>query len=332
MGRKHCTSPPRMHPNENLLATQTPIHANMSHAVGPDSGSRARPRARSARTHQTTGCRAPRATCARRRRATPQGRSSRPRGTAAPTCRAAQASVGLHATRAPPPTPDRGARTCRISPVHVRRQTLHGSSASPIFVTVYEASQTGIARRSVRASSTSAAHTRMQACDRSGCASSQSKGGTSSADARVGEWTGRHVPCPCRRRVAARDARYAGADARSPTVALVHAEDVGGRATRFATLAAPGSSLMIVVALAVRPAHRRGRTAAGSALGEVERLGRSLLSSGRAVDLRPSEQVVGMLEWVVPVRSRPAAAPGVLSAARGKSSPAEDSCQIRRLR
>ena len=155
-------APPRMHPNENLLATLTPIHANMSHAVGPDSGSRARPRARSARTHQTTGCRAPRATCARRRRATPQGRSSRPRGTAAPTCRAAQASVGLHATRAPPPTPDRGARTCRISPVHVRRQTLHGSSASPIFVTVYEASQTGIARRSVRASSTSAAHTRMR--------------------------------------------------------------------------------------------------------------------------------------------------------------------------
>ena len=92
---------PRMHPNENLLATQTPIHANMSHAVGPDSGSRARPRARSARTHQTTGCRAPRATCARRRRATPQGRSSRPRGTAAPTCRAAQASVGLHATPYP---------------------------------------------------------------------------------------------------------------------------------------------------------------------------------------------------------------------------------------
>ena len=133
----------------------------------------------------------------------------------------------LPRTRAPPPTPDRGARTCRISPVHVRRQTLHGSSASPIFVTVYEASQTGIARRSVRASSTSAAHTRMQACDRSGCASSQSTGGTSSADARVGEWTGRHVPCPCRRRVAARDARYAGADARSPTVALVHAEDVG---------------------------------------------------------------------------------------------------------
>ena len=181
-----------MHPNENLLATQTPIHANMSHAVGPDSGSRARPRARSARTHQTTGCRAPRATCARRRRATPQGRSSRPRGTAAPTCRAAQASVGLHATRAPPPTPDRGARTCRISPVHVRRQTLHGSSASPIFVTVYEASQTGIARRSVRASSTSAAHTRMRRLVTGAGASSQSKGVTSSADARVGEWTGRH--------------------------------------------------------------------------------------------------------------------------------------------
>ena len=227
MGRKHCTPSRACTQTKNLLATQTPIHANMSHAVGPDSGSRARPRARSARTHQTTGCRAPRATCARRRRATPQGRSSRPRGTAAPTCRAAQASVGLHATRAPPPTPDRGARTCRISPVHVRQQTLHGSSASRILVTVYNASQTGIARRSVRASSTSAAHTRMQACDRSGCASSQSKGGTSSADARVGEWTGRHVPCPCRRRVAARDARYAGADARSPTVALVHAEDVG---------------------------------------------------------------------------------------------------------
>ena len=104
----------------------------------------------------------------------------------------------------------------------------------------------------------------------------------------------------------------------------------GGRATRFATLAAPGSSLMIVVALAVRPAHLRGRTAAGAALASAERLGRSFLSSGRAVDLRPSEQVVGMLEWVVPVRSRPAAAPGVLSAARGKSSLPEDSCQIRR--
>ena len=182
MAAQALQPPPRMHPNENLLATQTPIHANMSHAVGPDSGSRARPRARSARTHQTTGCRAPRATCARRRRAMPQGRSSRPRGTAAPTCRAAQASVGLHATRAPPPTPDRGARTCRISPVHVRRQTLHGSSASPIFVTVYEASQTGIARRSVRASSTSAAHTRMQACDRSG---------------RELAKQGRHIECGC---------------------------------------------------------------------------------------------------------------------------------------
>ena len=62
---------------------------------------------------------------------------------------------------------------------------------------------------------------------------------------------------------------------------------------------------MIVVALAVRPAHRRGRTAAGSALGEVERLGRSFLSSGRAVDLRPSGQVAGMLEWIVPVDNAP---------------------------
>ena len=98
----------------------------------------------------------------------------------------------LPRTRAPPPTPDRGARTCCISPVHVRRQTLHGSSASPIFVTVYEASQTGIARRSVRASSTSAPHTRMRRLVTGAGASSQSKGVTSSADARVGEWTGRH--------------------------------------------------------------------------------------------------------------------------------------------
>ena len=98
----------------------------------------------------------------------------------------------LPRTRAPPPTPDRGARTCCISPVHVRRQTLHGSSASPIFVTVYEASQTGIARRSVRASSTSAAHTRMRRLVTGAGASSQSKGVTSSADARVGKWKGRH--------------------------------------------------------------------------------------------------------------------------------------------
>ena len=215
----------------------------MSHAVGPDSGSRARPRARSARTHQTTGCRAPRATCARRRRATPQGRSSRPRGTAAPTCRAAQASVGLHATRAPPPTPDRGARTCCISPVHVRRQTLHGSSASPIFVTVYEASQTGIARRSVRASSTSAAHTRMQACDRSGRELAKQgphiecgcEGGRVDGAARTMPLSTarRSTRCPLRR------CRCQVPHCRS--CPRGRCRSFGGRATRFATLAAPGS-------------------------------------------------------------------------------------------
>ena len=176
---------PRMHPNENLLATQTPIHANMSHAVGPDSGSRARPRARSARTHQTTGCRAPRATCARRRRATPQGRSSRPRGTAAPTCRAAQASVGLHATPYPCSAPY--TRPGRAHLLHQSRTRTTADAARELGFAHFRDGVRGEpdgdreAQRA-RVEHICPTHTHAQACDRSGCELAKQ---------------GRHIECGC---------------------------------------------------------------------------------------------------------------------------------------